>query len=186
VSERQASGGDVVQTGNPLFTVIDPRSLELEGTVPAEAVGKLRPGAPVEFTVSGYPGRTFNGKVDRINPAADPATRQVRVYATIPNVDQGLVAGLFAEGRVGTDRRKTLLVPISAVDQKGVTPIVLVIRGGRVEQQGVELGVRDPATDQIEVRAGLQAGDTVLVGAATAILPGTAIRVVPADVSGER
>ncbi len=186
VSERQATGGDVVQTGNPLFTVVDPRSLQLEGTVAAEQVGKLQPGAPVAFTVSGYPGRTFHGVVDRINPAADPATRQVRVYAKIPNADQGLVAGLFAEGRIGTDRRSVLLVPISAVDQRGVTPTVLVVRGGRVEQQGVELGVRDAATDRLEIRAGLQAGDTVLVGAATAIVPGTAVRVTPEEVSDER
>lgn len=186
VSERQATAGDVVQTGNALFSIVDPRSLQLEGTVPAEEVGKLRPGAPVEFTVTGYPDRTFTGTVDRINPAADPATRQVRVYATLPNLEQGLVSGLFAEGRIGTDRRKTLLVPISAVDQRGVTPMVLVVRRGRVEQQGVDLGVRDPATDRIEIRAGLQAGDTVLVGAATAIVPGTPVRVAPTDVSGER
>jgi RND family efflux transporter MFP subunit len=186
VSERQATAGDVVQSGDPLFAVVDPRSLQLEGAVPAEDVGKLRPGAPVEFTVSGYGDRTFAGRVDRVNPAADAATRQVRVYVTIPNADQGLVAGLFAEGRVGTDRRKTLLVPTSAVDQRGVTPMVLVVRAGRVEQQGVELGVRDPATDRIEIRAGLAAGDTVLVGAATATVPGTPVRIAPADVSGER
>ncbi|MGH7629395.1 MAG: efflux RND transporter periplasmic adaptor subunit, partial [Gemmatimonadales bacterium] len=125
-------------------------------------------------------------KLDRVNPAADPATRQVRVYATIPNAEQGLVAGLYAEGRIGTERRQVLLVPISAVDQRGVTPTVLVVRGGRVEQQGVELGVRDPATDRIELRAGVQAGDTVLVGAATAIVPGTPVRVTSADVNGER
>ena len=176
VSERQATAGDVVQTGDPLFAVVDPRSLELEGTVPAEEVGKLRPGAPVEFTVTGYGERTFAGRVDRVNPAADPATRQVRVYVTIPNTDQGLVAGLFAEGRVGTDRRKALLVPTSAVDQRGVTPTVLVVRAGRVEQQGVELGMRDAATDRVEIRTGVQAGDTVLVGAATATVPGTPVR----------
>jgi RND family efflux transporter MFP subunit len=186
VSERQATAGDVVQVGDALFTVVDPRSLQLEGTVPAEQVARLRPGAPVEFTVGGYPDRTFTGKLDRINPAADPATRQVRVYATLPNREQGLVAGLFAEGRIGTDLRKTLLVPLSAVDQRGVTPIVLVLRGGRVEQQAVELGIRDPGTDQVEIRAGLQAGDTVLVGAATATLPGTRVRVTSTDVGGER
>jgi RND family efflux transporter MFP subunit len=186
VSERQVTAGDVVQTGNPLFTIVDPRSLELEGTVPAEAVGQLKPGAPVEFTVAGYPGRAFSGTLDRINPTADPATRQVRVYASLPNPEQGLVAGLFAEGRIGTDRRKTLLVPSSAVDQRGITPTVLVLRGGRAEQQAVELGVRETATDRVEIRAGLQAGDTVLIGAATAIAPGTTVRVEGDAVNGER
>ncbi|HEU5169713.1 MAG TPA: efflux RND transporter periplasmic adaptor subunit [Gemmatimonadales bacterium] len=186
VSERQATAGDVVQTGDALFTIVDPRSLELEGTVPAEHVGQLRAGAPVEFSVSGYAGRTFVGRVDRINPAADPATRQVRVYVSIPNRDQGLVAGLFAEGRIGTDRRHALLAPISAVDQRGVTPAVLVLRGGKVERQAVELGVRDAATDRLELRAGVSAGDTVLVGAATSILPGTRLRVTGEVVNGER
>jgi membrane fusion protein, multidrug efflux system len=185
VSERQASAGDVVQTGNALFTIMDPRSLELEGTVPAEEVAKLRPGAPVEFSIAGYPGRTFAGTLDRINPAADPATRQVRVYAKLPNQERGLVAGLFAEGRIGTDVRTTLLVPVSAVDQRGVTPTVLVLRNGRAERQAVELGSRDPATDRIEIRAGLRAGDTVFVGAATAILPGTAVQVTGEAVSRE-
>ena len=185
VSERHVSAGDVVQTGDELFTIVDPRSLELTGTVPAEELTKLKAGAPVQFTVSGYAGRTFQGTVDRINPTADPATRQVRVYATIPNAEQGLVAGLFAEGQIGTDRRKTLLVPLSAVNQRGVTPTVLVVREGRVAQQGVELGIRDPRTDRIEIRAGLHAGDTVLVGAATAIQPGVSVRVAAGDVGGD-
>ena len=66
-------------------------------------------------------------------------------------------------------------------------------RGGEdLEQQGVELGVREAATDRIEVRAGLKSGDTVLIGAATAIVPGTAVRVAgeavsdTSAVSGER
>jgi hypothetical protein len=66
-----------------------------------------------------------------------------------------------------------------------VTPTVLVLRSGRAERQAVELGSRDPATDRIEIRAGLRAGDTVFVGAATAILPGTAVQVTGEAVSRE-
>lgn len=177
VSERSASAGDAVQPGGALYTVIDPASLRFDGTVPAEQVGRLERGAPVEFAVSGYPGEVFSGTIDRINPTADPATRQVRVYVSVPNADRRLVAGLYAEGRVGTAVRRALIAPMSAVDQRGVAPTVLRIRQGKVEQVTVELGVRDEADDRIELRSGVAAGDTLLLGSAAGVLPGTAVRV---------
>jgi membrane fusion protein (multidrug efflux system) len=183
VSERSASAGDVVQTGGALYTIIDPASLRFDGTVPAEQVGQLERGAPVEFSVSGYPGRVFTGKIDRINPAADPATRQVRVYVAVPNADQRLVAGLYAEGRVGTAVRRAVVAPASAVDQRGVTPTVLRIRQGKVEQVNVQLGVRDEADDRVELRAGVAAGDTLLLGNAAGVLPGAAVRVTGGEAS---
>lgn len=183
VSERSASAGDVVQTGGALYTIIDPASLRFDGTVPAEQVGQLERGAPVEFAVSGYPGRVFTGKIDRINPAADPATRQVRVYVAVPNADQRLVAGLYAEGRVGTAVRRAIVAPASAVDRRGVTPTVLRIRQGKVEQVTVQLGVRDEADDRIELTSGVAAGDTLLLGNAAGVLPGAAVRVSGAEAS---
>lgn len=183
VSERSASAGDVVQTGGALYTIIDPASLRFDGTVPAEEVGRLERGAPVEFAVSGYPGKVFSGKIDRINPTADPATRQVRVYVSVPNPDQRLVAGLYAEGRVGTAVRRAVVAPASAVDQRGVTPTVLRIRQGRVEQVTVQLGVRDEADDRIELRSGVAAGDTLLLGNAAGVLPGAAVRVSGGEAS---
>ncbi|HYL30191.1 MAG TPA: efflux RND transporter periplasmic adaptor subunit [Gemmatimonadales bacterium] len=183
VSERSASAGDVVQTGGALYTIIDPASLRFDGTVPAEQVGQLERGASVEFAVSGYPGKVFNGKLDRINPTADPATRQVRVYVSVPNPDQRLVAGLYAEGRVGTAVRRAVVAPASAVDQRGVTPTVLRIRQGRVEQVTVQLGARDEADDRIELRAGVAAGDTLLLSNAAGVLPGAAVRVSGGEAS---
>ena len=183
VSERSASAGDVLQTGGALYTIIDPASLRFDGTVPAEQVGQLERRAPVEFAVSGYPGKVFEGKIDRINPSADPATRQVRVYVSVPNADQRLVAGLYAEGRVGAAVRRAIVAPASAVDQRGVTPTVLRIRQGRVEQVTVQLGVRDEADDRIELRSGVAAGDTLLLGNAAGVLPGAAVRVAGGEAS---
>jgi membrane fusion protein (multidrug efflux system) len=185
VSERTVSPGDVVQTGGALYNIVDPASLRLEGTVPAEQIGQLTPGAPVDFSVGGYPGKTFTGRIDRINPAADPATRQVRVYVSIPNSERRLVAGLYAEGRVGTAVRRTIVAPASAVDQRGVTPTVLRIRGGKVEQVAVTLGVKDEAADAIELRSGVTAGDTLLRSNAAGVLPGTAVMVTGGQTSDE-
>lgn len=182
VSQRPVKAGDVVQAGAPLITVIDPSSLRLEAQVPAEQLSALRVGAPVLFTVTGYPGRELRGRVARINPAVDPVTRQVPIIVTLPNSDRKLVAGLFAEGRVAMESRTGITVPQAAVDSRGLRPTVLRVKEGRVEQVEVELGLADDATERVEVVKGLVVGDTVLLGSALSIPVGSLVRVTaPAE-----
>jgi membrane fusion protein, multidrug efflux system len=177
VSERPVSAGDVVQPGTPLFTVVDPSSMRLEASVPAEQLSLIRVGVPVLFTVSGYPGRQFEGHIIRINPTADPTTRQVRIYVSIPNAGHTLVGGLFATGRMSSATRMGLVVPEGAVDLRGSAPAVMRVRGGKAEKVQVQVGITDKSSETIEILAGLQAGDTLLLGAAQGITPGTAVRV---------
>jgi membrane fusion protein, multidrug efflux system len=177
VAVRSVSAGDVVTTGAELFTLVGPSSMRLEASVPAEQLSAVRVGAPVTFAVSGYGDRTFTGRITRVSPVADPTTGQVRIIASIPNSGNTLVGGLFAQGRVASESRPALVVPQSAVDQRGVAPVVNRIKQGKVERVTVDLGIRDASTETVEVRSGLAAGDTVLVGAASAISPGTAVRV---------
>jgi RND family efflux transporter MFP subunit len=153
--------------------------------VPAEDLTDVRVGLPVQFTVNGYPGRQFAGRITRVNPVADPATRQVRIIASIPNAGGSLVAGLFAEGRVSSEMRTAPVVPLTAVDERGVRPMVVAIRNGKAQQQEVTLGIRDETTETVEIASGLQPGDTVLVGAARGISAGTPVRVsTPSDAAG--
>jgi len=177
VSERPVSAGDVVQPGTALFTVVDPSSMRLEGSVPSEALTQVRVGAPVSFTVNGYPGRSFTGRVTRVNPTADPATRQVRVFISIPNAQGTLVGGLFANGRLAAESRTGLIAPVTAVDSRSNVPAVFRIKGGKVERVPVTLGLRDEGTEKIEIASGVQAGDTLLLGAAQGITPGTIVKV---------
>jgi RND family efflux transporter MFP subunit len=187
VSDRPVNAGDVVQPGTPLITVIDPSSMRLEAAVPSDEVSGVEVGAPVRFTVSGYGDRAFSGRVERVNPAVDPTTRQVIIFVSIPNSTSRLVAGLFAEGRVATESRLALEVPAAAVDQSGVTPTVTRIEHGRAQRVPVQLGVRDEVTDRFEVRSGLTPGDTLLLGASQSIVPGTEVRVLEVgEGEGER
>ncbi|MEP6834515.1 MAG: efflux RND transporter periplasmic adaptor subunit [Gemmatimonas sp.] len=184
VSERPVSAGDVVSPGTALFSIVDPTSLRLEGNIPADAIGSIRVGAPVMFTVTGYPGRTFEGKVLRINPTADATTRQVKVYVTVPNGSGKLVSGLFAKGSVATETRVGLMVPEKAVDQSGVSKVVTRLRGGKVEKVEVTVGLHDAATESFEITKGLAIGDTVLLAQAQGISAGTLVRVsAPKDAS---
>lgn len=182
ISARPINAGDVVSPGTAVFTVVDPTTLRLEASVPAEAIGLVRVGLPVEFSVAGYPTQRFTGRVTRINPTADAATRQVRIIATIPNSRQELVGGLFAEGRVASETRTAPVVPINAVDERGVRPSVMRIRNGKVERVEVQLGLRDTQTEMVETRTGVTPGDTILLGTARGLTPGTAVKVsTPSD-----
>ena len=176
ISERAIDPGDVVQVGNELFTLVDLSSLRLEATVPVEEIDRLKVGSPVEFSVNGYD-RRFTGRIERINPAVDPATRQVRIYVAIPNADQSLVSGLYAEGRVATDARRSVAVPTAAVDRRGTAPVVHRLRLGKVEVVPVRLGVRDEATELVEIHSGITPGDTVLLGSAQGVAEGAPVRI---------
>lgn len=182
VSMRSVSEGDVVQPGTALFTVVDPASMRFEASVPADQLSLARPGAPVSFSVSGYPGRRFTGRVARISPSVDASTGQVRIVVSVPNVGSTLVAGLFADGRIAAERRTGLTTPYTAVDLRGLNPTVLRLRGGVAERVEVTLGVRDEDLERYEILAGVASGDTLLIGAAQGITPGTAVRVsAPSD-----
>jgi membrane fusion protein (multidrug efflux system) len=182
VSDRPVSAGDVVQPGTALVTVVDPSSMRLEASVPADQLGSVRIGVPVTFTVTGYPGREITGRITRVNPTADPATRQVRITVSIPNAQGRLVGGLYANGRLASESRTGLVAPLSAIDARSGTPAVLRIKQGKVERVPVQLGLRDEGAEKIELLSGVQAGDTLLLGAAQGITPGTVLRVsAPSD-----
>lgn len=182
VSIRSVSEGDVVQPGTALFSIVDPASMRFEASVPAAQLSQVKVGAPVTFTVSGYPDRRFTGRVARISPTVDQGTGQVRIVVAVPNVSSNLVAGLFADGRIASERRTGMTAPYSAVDLRGLKPTVLRLKGGVAERVEVTLGVRDEDQERYEILSGVAVGDTLLIGAAQGITPGTAVRVsVPSD-----
>lgn len=177
VSARQVSAGDVLQVGGAMFTIVNPATMRLEASVPANELSAVRLGMPVDFTVNGYPNRHFTGRITNINPVADPTTRQVRIIASIPNAGNVLVGGLFADGHVASEVRSAPVLPIAAVDERGLRPFVMRIKNGLVQKQEVDLGIRDAATETVEVRTGVQPGDTILLGAARGISEKTPVKV---------
>ncbi|MPY86332.1 MAG: efflux RND transporter periplasmic adaptor subunit [Luteitalea sp.] len=177
VSTRPVNAGDIVSTGDELFRIIDPSSMRLEASVASEALGALRVGGPVTFEVRGYPGQTFRGSIERISPAADPVTRQVSIFVSIPNEAGRLVAGLFAEGRVTQSASTGLVVPLSAIETNVDGASVMRVRDGKSERVAVALGLRDDETERVEVTSGLSEGDVLLVGAGRGVTPGTPVQI---------
>lgn len=177
VSQKSVGAGDVVQPGTALFTIVDPSTMRLIASVPSDQLSMLRVGTDVTFTVTGYVGQEFQGKVTRVSPSVDPTTRQVQIIASIPNKGGTLITGLFADGRISSRTQEGIVVPISAVDTRLQRPAVARIKDGKVTRVDVTLGMRDPTAETIQIVNGVSAGDTLLVGAAQGITAGTPIRV---------
>jgi RND family efflux transporter MFP subunit len=164
IAERSVHSGDRVGDGDPMFRLVNTRELEFEATVPAEHAGAIARGAPVSLLVSGRP-VVIEGRVARVNAAADPATRQIQVYVVVANPTGALVGGVFASGSIVTREAKAALAaPIAAVRTAGDTTYVLLVENGALARRPVVVGLRDEARDRIEIASGVQEGDQVIVG----------------------
>jgi RND family efflux transporter MFP subunit len=178
IAQRWVQAGDRVGEADPLFQLVNVSELEFEATVPTQYVASVRPGSPVQLSVTGYPAGSIGGRVARVNATADPATRQVKVYVSVPNPGGRLVGGLFASGNVVTRQsRHTLAVPSAAVRRDARGAFAMVVQGGRLARHELETGVRDEIRDLVEVVAGLQERDTVVTGPIEGLNVGQPVRL---------
>lgn len=181
VATRQVSTGDVVAPGAPLFTVIDPTRLQFEAAIPAARLAEVRPGAPVDFAVTGFGGDRFHGEIERVAPVVDAATGQVRVFVDVKNEGGRLISGLYAQGRVASRTDTALAAPFAAVDTSSTPPTVLRVADGKVEKVVVRVGVRDEAAGAVALTEGVAPGDVLVLGSARATLSeGASVQVADA------
>jgi RND family efflux transporter MFP subunit len=163
VSERKASTGDTAMMGKELLKVIDPRTMRFEGLVSADRLQDLKTGQAVHFRINGYGSRVFTGRVQLIDSAVNPATRQVAVTVNFDDPAAApQVAGLFAEGRVEASSREALSVPESVLVREGDTVSVWRMADGRIGKRRVTLGERDDRSGEWPVLQGLASGERIL------------------------
>lgn len=178
VSRRAVNPGEAVSPGQPLFTVVDVDTLELAGKVAADELRHVRVGGSVVFRVDAYPDTRFQGRVARIEPVADPGTRQVTVYVRLPNAERQLVGGLYATGLVVTHRMDSVLTaPLDALREERGRSYVMAVEGERLVRREVATGPTDHEGLRVTVTGGLERGAVILVGPAQADMEGRAVRV---------
>ena len=164
VEKRLVDGGVHLARGAPMFTVVRSGTLELAAAVPARQATAVRPGQIVHFVADA---RRFDGKVARVSPTIDPATRAVTVYVQVPNPGNTLRGGTFATGRVvSRTLTNVLAVPTSAMrqGQEDGKPFVYRIDGKTINPAPVQLGAVDEQLGVAQVTDGLQNGDKVIIG----------------------
>jgi RND family efflux transporter MFP subunit len=159
-----------------MFRLVNTRALEFEATVPGEHAAAVRRGAPVRLAVSGWSGRTIEGVIARVNAAVDPATRQVKLYVSVPNPGGALVGGLYATGTVVTSRAPgALAVPLAALHGAGDSLWVMVVDGGKLAKRPVRTGVRDETLELVEITGGLAPGARVVRAPVEGLAPGASV-----------
>lgn len=180
VSRRYVQAGDRVDNGKAVVELVDTRVLQLSASVPTEWLAELRVGRSVLLTVAQLDSSEVSGRISRINPTADPATRQIQIYVDVPNPRETLVGGLFVSGRVLTrEVAGAVAVPRPAVRYEGEarTPYAYVVDRGKLARRQVGVGVGDDAQALVEITSGVGAGDTVIVGPVEGLSDGTPIRI---------
>jgi membrane fusion protein, heavy metal efflux system len=171
VLSRQVGPGQYLNaTSNgataPIFTVGDTSRVWLSANVREEDASRIHLGERVQVHVAGLPGRTFEGRVDYIAPALDPATRRLPVRATVASDGGLLKPEMFADFALEARRPDEALgVPASAVIYEGDTARVWVAGQDRtLELRRIKAG--RTANGEVEALSGLKPGDRVVTAGA--------------------
>jgi len=163
VVERKVTQGQYVNAGDTLFTVADLSQVWIKADVYEDQLRQIRRGQQVEITTDALPNRVLRGRVDFIEPAANPQTRTVPVHVHVANPGMQLVPGMFVNANfVSRGPADTLVVPRSAVLDTGTRKIVYVAKpDGVFEAREVALGTA--ADDLLPVLTGLARGEKVVL-----------------------
>lgn len=147
VTERKANPGMEARPDlpDPLFVVTELRAVQVLVDMPEQHLAKITLHLPVSVEVDAYPGERFPGRIERIAPAVDPATRRVQVRCSVENVDRKLRPEMYARVTLlaGEDRN-AVRVPNGALVTQGVQHFLFVEREpGVLVRRRVELDVQD-------------------------------------------
>jgi membrane fusion protein, multidrug efflux system len=181
VTEKRVEAGDLVASQTRLFTLADVSTLVVRVGVSEMDVVRIAAGDPVAIMLDAFPGRSFQGSVRRVFPAADPGSRLVPVEVAIRDpaaaaVRPGFLARVtFAVGA----HDNVLLVPAAALVGGSGAQSVFVLENGTAVRRTVTTGLTSEG--RVEVVAGLAAGDRVVVRGNNMLRDGMAVRVVNPD-----
>jgi len=174
VGLRRVSVGSLISPGSVITTLDDTSVIKLDFSVPENFLATLREGLTVRASAPAFPGRTFTGKVASIDSRVDQATRSVTVRALLANEDGALKPGMFLNVSLANDEREALVIPEEALTPEAERQFVFVVADGKAERREVRIGGRRPGS--VEIVAGLQAGEKVVVEGTQKVRDGGSVR----------
>jgi multidrug efflux pump subunit AcrA (membrane-fusion protein) len=176
VEKRLVNLGELVKAQMPVMAVVRLDSLKVTAEIPEKMTPWIGEGRPVELRVDAYQGRTFAGKVTRISPAVNSATRAFPFEALVPNGDGALKPGTFARVHVEIDKvDEVLTLPYAAIQYRYGVNRVFVVAGDKLSVRELALGER--LGDRIEITSGVKQGEPVAVTDVDTLAEGLAVAV---------
>jgi membrane fusion protein (multidrug efflux system) len=180
VGLRRVSVGTLINPGDVITTLDDTSVIKLDFSVPETFVSMLREGLSVRATAPAFPGRSFAGKVASIDSRVDVNTRSVTVRALLANEDGALRPGMFLNVALAKDERETLIIPEEALTPEAERQFVFVVADGKARRREVRIGGRSPGN--VEILAGLDAGDRVVVEGTQKVRDGASVTAIDREV----
>ena len=162
VVERKVTRGQYVNAGDTLFTLADLSTVWVKADVYEFQLPQIRPGQVVEITSDALPDKVIRGRVDFIEPEANPQTRTIPVHVHVPNPGMRLRPGMYIRAKfVSPGQRERLVVPRSAVLDTGTRKLVYIAKpDGVFEAREIQAGT--PTNELYPVLGGLKAGEEVV------------------------
>lgn len=173
VTKKWVDVGDLASPGKPLVDIEDPTQLQLQADVPDVIASGVASGRHLGVRVDAL-NQEICGTVAEISPAADPATHTFRIKMDLP-ATPGLMSGQFARVEVPAGESDALLVPDSAVVERGELEILFVVADGHARLRLVKTGRH--IAGQVEILSGLDAGETVVTSGAGDLTDGQPVEV---------
>jgi len=182
---RHVEVGQYLTAGTQIVTLTDLSVLYANFTVPEKGSAALQVGQTVRVAVDAYPGRTFEGKINAIEPQIAADTRNIRVQATLANPDKILKPGMFATITVVLpDKPPVVTVPETAVDYTLYGDSVFLItekkeNDGKTSLTAVRTFVRtgNRVQGRAEILSGLKDGDRVVAVGQLKLQSGAAVAI---------
>ena len=178
VTARNYDAGDLYGMSAPIYTVEQIVPVKLLVGISDSDYSKVKKGDSIEITADAIPGKTFYGKVEKIYPTIDPATRTFTVEVVVENKYKTLRPGMFARVAVNFGSNNNVVVPdVAVVKQQGSGErfIYVLNEDGTVTYQKVVLGRRMGA--EYEVLEGLKDGDRIVTGGQIRLKDGVKVTV---------
>jgi HlyD family secretion protein len=185
VGKRHIHPGALVAINTPIVNLVDLRTLRMVINVVERDIVRVNRGVGAEVSVDAFPGRSFAGKVLRVSPMMDPATRTGEVEIHVANPENLLRGEMFA--RVTLDlgsSRKGILVPREALVYKGDQSGVFTLEGSIARFRHVEPGITQQSS--VEILRGLKAGEKVIAMGASLLKDGDQVRLKAESASPEK
>lgn len=172
VTRRLVEAGDFATPGKGLVEIETIGALRLEANVPESVSGNIQPGSEMQVNVGGT--ETLTGKVSEVSPSADPNSRTFLVKVDLPQV-KGIRSGQFGRLLIPTGESTALRVPVEALVVRGQLEMLFVMEGQQAKMRLVRSGKR--VGNEVEILAGLEAKDQVVVSGASQLLDNQPVEV---------
>ncbi|MDD2310572.1 MAG: efflux RND transporter periplasmic adaptor subunit [Desulfuromonadaceae bacterium] len=172
ITSKQADLGATVFPGQPMMTIEDDSTFQLELALPENIATRVKPGSPLQVTLDAV-GLSFAARIAEIVPAADPASRTF--IAKVALNQKGLKSGMFGRAAVSLGTTVNgITVPKQAVVERGALTIIWTLGKDNIARMRI-VKVGRKTGDRVEILSGLSDGDRVVVSGVEKVTEGARV-----------